>query len=258
MISGDSFSRVSVTHPRESGHFQTAQSKSALASPNESRYSGPYSLATPLGTLRGFGFVSACFACLFIDRFPQFSAYLLYALLFKSLALHITIALSTYGSRPTTDNRNPATMSRTTGESCQPSRVDHLRSSPLHGETCCDQRPFIPSTHPVRQASSANLRGQVTCGLHPPSMARERHRMIGCTSLYKTPRIYQRSSVPHTCPNMFTLAHTCKLRGHAGHRRRVMHGLMLSRELLSSLFPYTLTGKGLGTETPYEAKDKNN
>ncbi|PKI70841.1 hypothetical protein CRG98_008732 [Punica granatum] len=59
----------------------------------------------------------------------------------------------------------------TTGESCQPSRVDHSQSSPLHGETCCDQSSFIPATHPVRQASHANLRGQATCGLHPSSMA---------------------------------------------------------------------------------------
>ncbi|PKI56491.1 hypothetical protein CRG98_023129 [Punica granatum] len=60
----------------------------------------------------------------------------------------------------------------TTGESCQPSRVDHPWSSPLHGETCCDQKMFIPVTHPARQASRANLRGQVTCGLYPSSMAR--------------------------------------------------------------------------------------
>ncbi|PKI67289.1 hypothetical protein CRG98_012306 [Punica granatum] len=39
-------------------------------------------------------------------------------------------------------------------------------------ETCCDWRPFIPTTHLARQASRANLRGQVTCGLHPSSMAR--------------------------------------------------------------------------------------
>ncbi|PKI60427.1 hypothetical protein CRG98_019168 [Punica granatum] len=64
------------------------------------------------------------------------------------------------------------TMSCTTGESCQPSRIDHPRSAPLHGETCCDQRPFIPTTHPTRQASHANLRGQATCSLHPSSMAR--------------------------------------------------------------------------------------
>ncbi|PKI72851.1 hypothetical protein CRG98_006719 [Punica granatum] len=63
-------------------------------------------------------------------------------------------------------------MSRTTGESCQPSQVDHLRSSPLHGETCYDQRPSIPATHPVRQASRAHFRGQATRGLHPSSTAR--------------------------------------------------------------------------------------
>ncbi|PKI60604.1 hypothetical protein CRG98_019080 [Punica granatum] len=63
-------------------------------------------------------------------------------------------------------------MSRTTGESCQHSQVDHSRSSPLHGETCYDQRLFTPATHPTRQASRANLRGQATCGLHPSSMAR--------------------------------------------------------------------------------------
>ncbi|OWM77724.1 hypothetical protein CDL15_Pgr012426 [Punica granatum] len=68
--------------------------------------------------------------------------------------------------------RGATTHFCTTGESCQPSRVDHLRSSPLHGKTCCDQRPFIPATHPARQASRANLHGQVTCGLHSSSMAR--------------------------------------------------------------------------------------
>ncbi|PKI31061.1 hypothetical protein CRG98_048548, partial [Punica granatum] len=36
--------------------------------------------------------------------------------------------------------------------------------------------------------------------------------------------------------------------GHVGHRRKVMHRLTPFRELLSSLFPCTLTGKGLGTE----------
>ncbi|OWM77775.1 hypothetical protein CDL15_Pgr012477 [Punica granatum] len=43
MISGDSFSRVSVTHPREGGHSQAARSKSAHAGPDESLHSGPYS-----------------------------------------------------------------------------------------------------------------------------------------------------------------------------------------------------------------------
>ncbi|PKI48852.1 hypothetical protein CRG98_030755 [Punica granatum] len=34
-----------------------------------------------------------------------------------------------------------STISRTAGESCQPSRVDHPRSSLLHSEMRCDQRP---------------------------------------------------------------------------------------------------------------------
>ncbi|PKI36785.1 hypothetical protein CRG98_042831 [Punica granatum] len=50
-------------------------------------------------------------------------------------------------------------MSRTTGELCQPSQVDHPRSSPLHGETCYDQRLSIPATHPAKPASRAKLRG---------------------------------------------------------------------------------------------------
>ncbi|PKI60645.1 hypothetical protein CRG98_018963 [Punica granatum] len=103
-------------------------------------------------------------------------------------------------------------MSHTTGESCQPSPVDHPRSSPLHGETCCDQRLFIPASHFVRQASHAKLRGQAICGLHHSSMARERHCVTGRTSLCVTLHIYRRSSVPHTCPRMFTLAHACKLK----------------------------------------------
>ncbi|OWM63025.1 hypothetical protein CDL15_Pgr026199 [Punica granatum] len=53
---------------------------------------GTHSLATPLGTLRGFGLVPACFVCLFIYHFPQFFAYLLYALLFPAHALHIILA----------------------------------------------------------------------------------------------------------------------------------------------------------------------
>ncbi|OWM91655.1 hypothetical protein CDL15_Pgr022203 [Punica granatum] len=57
-------------------------------------------------------------------------------------------------------------MSRTTGELCQPSRVDHPRSSPLRGETCYYQRPSIPATHPARQASCANLSGQTTRDFH--------------------------------------------------------------------------------------------
>ncbi|OWM75193.1 hypothetical protein CDL15_Pgr003899 [Punica granatum] len=73
-----------------------------------------------------------------------------------------------------------ATISRTTGESCQPSWVDHPRSSPLHGETFYDQRPFIPATHSARQASRANLHGQATYGLHPSFKAR--YRMAGITA----------------------------------------------------------------------------
>ncbi|PKI77731.1 hypothetical protein CRG98_001855 [Punica granatum] len=59
-----------------------------------------------------------------------------------------------------------------TSKSCPPSWVDHPRSSPLHVETCCDQRPLIPTTHLAQQSSCANLRGQATCGLHPSSRAR--------------------------------------------------------------------------------------
>ncbi|PKI67561.1 hypothetical protein CRG98_012145 [Punica granatum] len=60
----------------------------------------------------------------------------------------------------------------TTGELCQPSRVDYPRSSLLHSETCYDQKPSIPATHPARQASRAHFRGQATRGLHPSSTAR--------------------------------------------------------------------------------------
>ncbi|PKI33235.1 hypothetical protein CRG98_046374 [Punica granatum] len=43
MISGDSFSRVSVKNPQEGGHSQATRSKSAHASLDESPQSGPYS-----------------------------------------------------------------------------------------------------------------------------------------------------------------------------------------------------------------------
>ncbi|PKI73423.1 hypothetical protein CRG98_006193 [Punica granatum] len=42
MISGDSFSRVSVTHLREGGHSQAVRSKSAHVGPDESPHSGSY------------------------------------------------------------------------------------------------------------------------------------------------------------------------------------------------------------------------
>ncbi|PKI78385.1 hypothetical protein CRG98_001206 [Punica granatum] len=62
--------------------------------------------------------------------------------------------------------RKEAGPPRTTGESWQHSRVDHLQSSPLHGETCYDQRPSSAATHCARQASRANLCGYTTHGLH--------------------------------------------------------------------------------------------
>ncbi|PKI67590.1 hypothetical protein CRG98_012013 [Punica granatum] len=69
---------------------------------------------------------------------------------------------------------HPGHPPRTTGESCQPSRVDHPRSSLLHSEICCDQKLSpSPATHPVQLASRAHFRGQATSGLHPSSTARQ-------------------------------------------------------------------------------------
>ncbi|PKI57943.1 hypothetical protein CRG98_021658 [Punica granatum] len=42
MVSGDSFSRVFVTHPREGGYSQTARFGGAHAGPDESPHSDPY------------------------------------------------------------------------------------------------------------------------------------------------------------------------------------------------------------------------
>ncbi|PKI58131.1 hypothetical protein CRG98_021480 [Punica granatum] len=54
-------------------------------------------------------------------------------------------------------------MSCMTGELCRPSRVDYPRSSPLHGETCCDQRPSIPAIHPARQSNTASKSASPPC-----------------------------------------------------------------------------------------------
>ncbi|PKI52601.1 hypothetical protein CRG98_027029 [Punica granatum] len=58
MISGDSFSRVSVTHPREGGYSQVAQSKSAHAGPDESPHLSPYIYRNA-----GPGFVEPAHSC---------------------------------------------------------------------------------------------------------------------------------------------------------------------------------------------------
>ncbi|PKI53184.1 hypothetical protein CRG98_026425 [Punica granatum] len=83
---------------------------------------------------------------------------------------------------------HPGHPDRMTGELCQPSWVDHPQSSLLHSEMRCDQKPS-PSWPPTPHD-------------------REPHRVIEFTSLCVTPRIYQRSSVPHTCPSMFAPTHT--------------------------------------------------
>ncbi|PKI56467.1 hypothetical protein CRG98_023105 [Punica granatum] len=136
-----------------------------------------------------------------------------------------------------------------TGELCPPSRVDHPRSSPLYGETCCDQRPLIPATHLAQQSSRANLHGaspRDRTHISPHDLA---HLPAIKLALHMCKHV-------HTSPCMqakginarFSAYSHDAYRGHAGHRGRVMHELTPFRELLSSLFPYTLTGKGLGTE----------
>ncbi|PKI49253.1 hypothetical protein CRG98_030362 [Punica granatum] len=49
-------------------------------------------------------------------------------------------------------------------------------------------------------------------------------------------------------------AYVTPIKGHTGHRRGVMHGLTPFWELLSSLLPYTLTGKELGTEDNFSKR----
>ncbi|PKI56022.1 hypothetical protein CRG98_023581 [Punica granatum] len=241
-------------------------------------------------------------------------------------------------------------MSRTTGESCQPSRVDHPRSSLLHSKMCYDQklspsRPPTPHDRRVVPTFAGNSQQEDSLNTERPQLRQQTSliQLLGISTLSPHPcstdsHLLHRASAPllgfgppsgsdptfttsgfgpasgfsHSsgfgptfglqphiycieprssiycfrapaqhllllgsspaftafrtlgqslrrpisfvgpvrlaCPHGIRLLEPSLGRGHAGHRQRVMYGLTPFRELLSSLLPYTLIGKGLGME----------
>ncbi|PKI64287.1 hypothetical protein CRG98_015327 [Punica granatum] len=117
------------------------------------------------------------------------------------------------------------------------------------GKICsCDPRSRSNHSRVVMTRFSET---NIVCMRLPMGRGWDKNEFSHGTAPYFLAHIPPHNRLIHHLPCQFS-------QGHAGHRRRMMHGLMPLRELLSTFLPYTFTGKGSSVRrSPCKAKDKN-